>query len=136
MLTKIINKKQIGFIKGCGTEINLLRLRQRVYDIKKVKTKYTKYLLFIDLKNVYDKVIHKKLFLKLLYSKAKLKISNDSENINVNNGVLQGSIISPMLFDLYINDLINELDKNSFEVLAYADDLCVLCDGRNGKDSL
>ena len=35
------------------------------------------------------------------------------------------------LFNLYINDLINELDKNSFEVLAYADDLCVLCDGRN-----
>ena len=26
---------------------------------------------------------------------------------------------------------IDELDKNSFEVLAYADDLCVLCDGRN-----
>ena len=36
-----------------------------------------------------------------------------------------------MLFDLYINDLINELDKNSFEVLAYADDLCVLCEGIN-----
>ena len=36
-----------------------------------------------------------------------------------------------LIFDLYINDLINELDKNSFEVLAYADDLCVLCDGRN-----
>ena len=47
---KLINKKQIGFIKGCGTELNLLRLRQRVHDIKKVKTKYTKYLLFIDLK--------------------------------------------------------------------------------------
>ena len=143
---KLINKKQIGFIKGCGTELNLLRLRQRVYDIKKVKTKYTKYLLFIDLKNAYDKVDHKRLFLKLsqmgiseeligsiklLYSKAKLKISYNSECINVNNGVLQGSLISPMLFDLYINDLINELDKNSFEVLAYADDLCVLCDGRN-----
>ena len=143
---KLINKKQIGFIKGCGTELNLLRLRQRVYDIKKVKTKFTKYLLFIDLKNAYDKVDHKRLFLKLsqmgineeligsiklLYSKAKLKISYNSECINVNNGVLQGSLISPMLFDLYINDLINELDKNSFEVLAYADDLCVLCDGRN-----
>ena len=36
-----------------------------------------------------------------------------------------------MLFDLYINDLINELDNNSFNVLAYADDLCVLCDGKN-----
>ena len=33
---KLINKKQIGFIKGCGTELNLLRLRQRVYDIKKL----------------------------------------------------------------------------------------------------
>ena len=36
-----------------------------------------------------------------------------------------------MLFDLYINNLINELDNNSFDVLAYADDLCVLCDGKN-----
>ena len=36
-----------------------------------------------------------------------------------------------MLFDLYINDLINELDNNSFDVLAYADDLCVLCDDKN-----
>ena len=139
-------EKEIRGKKGCGTELNLLRLRQRVYDIKKVKTKFTKYLLFIDLKNAYDKVDHKRLFLKLsqmgineeligsiklLYSKAKLKISYNSECINVNNGVLQGSLISPMLFDLYINDLINELDKNSFEVLAYADDLCVLCDGRN-----
>ena len=45
--------------------------------------------------------------IKLLYSRAKLKISNVSENINVNNVVLQGNIISPMLFDLYINDLID-----------------------------
>ena len=36
-----------------------------------------------------------------------------------------------MLFDLYINDLINELDLNAFDALAYADDLCVLCDGKN-----
>ena len=143
---KLINKKQIGFIKGCGTELNILKLRQRVYDIKKVKNQYTKYLLFIDLKNAYDKVNHRKLFnklinmginieivntIKLLYSRAKLKISSNNENINVNNGVLQGSIISPILFDLYINDLINELDKNSFDVLAYADDLCILCEGRN-----
>ena len=142
----LINKKQIGFIKGCGTELNLLKLRQRVYDIKRTNNQYTKYLLFIDLKNAYDKVNHRRLFnkltqlninkeiigtIKLLYSKAKLKISSNSENINVNNGVLQGSLISPMLFDLYINDLINELDNNSFDVLAYADDLCVLCDGKN-----
>ena len=33
--------------------------------IKKVKTKYTKYLLFIDLKNAYNKVNHRRLFNKL-----------------------------------------------------------------------
>jgi len=142
----LLNKKQIGFKKGCGTELNLLRLRQRVTDIKKIKNRFPKYLLFIDLKNAYDKVDHNRLFnklsilgiskeiigtIKLIYSRAKLKISNNNETINVNNGVLQGSLISPMLFDLYINDLIDELDKNAYDVLAYADDLCVLCEGRS-----
>ena len=48
---KLINKKQIGFIKGYETILNLLRLRQRVHVIKKVKNYFPKYLLFIDLKN-------------------------------------------------------------------------------------
>ena len=69
---------------------------------------FNKYLVFIDLKNDYDRVIHTKLFeklykyginekiigaIKLLYSYTKLKISSDSEIININSGVLQGSII-------------------------------------------
>ena len=143
---KILCNKQIGFIRGCGTELNLLKLRQKVFEIKKGKDFFAKYLVFIDLKNAYDKVIHKRLFnklieqgisediigsIKLLYSKAKLKISNDNLCINVNNGVLQGSLISPMLFNLYINDLIKELNQNSYEILAYADDLCILCEGLN-----
>ena len=35
-----------------------------------------------------------------------------------------------MLFNL--NDLIKELNQNSYEILAYADDLCILlCEGIN-----
>ena len=39
LLNEIDNKnilcdKQIGFIKGCWTELNLIRFRQRVYDLK------------------------------------------------------------------------------------------------------
>ena len=92
-----------------------------------ISKKKKKYLVFIDLKNAYDKVINKRLFnklieqgisediigsIKLLYSKAKLKISNDNLCVNVNNGVLQGSLISDIVFNLYINDLIKELNQN------------------------
>ena len=44
---------------------------------------------------------------------------------------MQGSIISTLLYDLYIKELINELDGNSFYVLAYVDYLCVLSDSKN-----
>jgi hypothetical protein len=46
---KILCNKQIGFIRGCGTELNLLKLRQRVSDLKLEKNFFTKYLVFIDL---------------------------------------------------------------------------------------
>ena len=64
--------------------------------------------------------------IKLLYSKAKLKISNNNICFNVNNRVLQGSLISPMLFNL-----IKELNQNLYEILGYADDLGILCEGIN-----
>ena len=65
----ILCNKQIGFIRGCGTELNLIRLRQRVNDLKQVnKFHDNKYVMFIDLKNAYDKVIHDKLFIKLWYN--------------------------------------------------------------------
>ena len=37
---KLICNKQIGFIKGCGTELNLLRLKQRIHDVKKERNMF------------------------------------------------------------------------------------------------
>jgi hypothetical protein len=48
--------------------------------------------------------------------------------MNVNRGILQGSLISTLLFNIYIDDLVAELKKNSFDVLAYADDIAIICD--------
>ncbi len=47
---KILCNKQIGFTRRCGTELNLLKFRQRVSDLKKEKNFFTEYLVFIDLK--------------------------------------------------------------------------------------
>ena len=35
----------------------------------------------------------------------------------------------PILFNLYINGLIEELNQNSYEILAYADVLYILYEG-------
>jgi hypothetical protein len=117
---RLVSKKQIGFMREAGTDMNLMRLRQKFSEVK-LTGKQDKYLMFIDLKNTYDKVNHVKLFDKLrksnvdeeiiytvekIYSNAVVRTNNMNEKINFNNGVLQGSLISSMLFNLFINDLV------------------------------
>jgi retron-type reverse transcriptase len=108
-----------------------MRLRQKFSDAK-LTDKHDKYLMFIDLKNAYDKVNHLKLFEKLrksnidealistvekIYSYAAVRTDNMNEKINVSNKVLQGSLISPMLLNLYINYLVIELGSKCYETL-------------------
>ena len=49
----------------------------------------------------------------------------------IKKGVLQGGILSPLLFTLYINDLAEELEKQGLIFpYFYADDLAVLVCGK------
>jgi hypothetical protein len=69
---------------------------------------------------------------KTLYSSAKIRLNSLNDPISMNRGVMQESIISPILFNIYIPDLVEALGEIALEILAYADDMAVIC--RNEKE--
>lgn len=59
--------------------------------------------------------------IKLIYSNAFTSIDPKLPDIPINRGVLQGASTSPILFSLYINDLLILLEKAK----AFADDIMI-----------
>jgi len=142
-----IHKAQTGFTAGCGTSVNLLKFMGDIMDIRNRQSSTSKYYIcFIDFKAAFDSVIHHKLYellekagvdqetinrVKLLYNHAHFAV-NESNRKPINIGVLQGSLISPILFNLYINELLILLSKELGDqnVYCYADDLMFVCLGK------
>ena len=142
-----LSTSQIGFKERMGTEVNIIRLRQVVHNLRyrnydrKSKMK-KRYLLFVDLKTAFDSVNLKRLIVKLrkkgvpipvINSLIKLmnssKISTDRKNIiAINSGVAQGKLCSPILFNIYIDDLVEDMNKICYCALAFADDTVFVCE--------
>jgi len=84
---------------------------------------------FLDASKAFDRVLHKKLFEKLIqrkvpmcfvrllkhcYKEQTMQIKwgkHFSELFHVSNGVRQGGVLSPYLFAVYLDDLSNELNN-------------------------
>lgn len=154
----IIHENQIGFKKGSRTADHIFTLTSLVHKYIKNKTKKPKFLYacFVDFKKAFDSVPFDLLLNKLenhgingkvlhmitsLYNKctASVKLSSGlSNSFKCNKGVRQGCPLSPILFNLYINDVISsletnldptslpELDNKNINSLLYADDLAIL----------
>ena len=156
----LINVGQIGFKKESRTSDHLLTLKsivnKYVYD-----NKGKLYTCFVDFKKAFDSIWHKALFHKLetnningnflellknIYkqSKCAVKINNKLTNFFIQEkGVRQGDPLSPTLFNIYINDLFDELEKSNdnfvtlnnidkIRALMFADDLILISTSKEG----
>ena len=138
-----ISKYQTGFRSDYSVSTQIIYLNDS-YAVDKLNIK-----MFIDFKNAYDSVIIDRLILKLhsildpravklirsLFSNGKLivKINEGyTSYFNRSNGLFQGSILSPYLFNIYINDLCIDLNRQ-FGInksIFYADDLVMISNSK------
>ena len=143
---------QLGFKKGASTSLCTSMMQETVsYFVSKKNNVYG---LLLDASKAFDRISYVKLFYCLLsrnvcpficrlllnmYTMQKLRVrwnGTHSECFSVSNGVKQGGVISPILFCIYIDDLLLRLKDSGVGcymggvfagALVYADDLTLLC---------
>ena len=157
-LKNFINKEdalkfnQIGFSKGFRTADHVLTLKTLID--KYLDRNQNLYICFVDFSKAYDSIWRKYLFHKLstygihknfislledMYMKSKLSISLPSGTTHFfpsSAGLKQGCNLSPIIFNLLINDIGDIFDQDqcqppsilklSLNHLLYADDLVLI----------
>lgn len=123
---------------SCGFRPN----RDAELAIKKVLCRIEYGYLYIydfDIKGYFDNIPHKKLMkvlnkyvsdgtiLDLIWKWLKAGYMEDNIRYEQTKGTMQGGVISPLLANIYLNELDWELDKAGLQFVRYADDSIVMC---------
>ena len=140
---KLISKHQHGFLKLHSTTTNLLEtINDWTISLSNHKSVTIAY---VDFQRAFDTISHPKLIHKLIsygvsgnllfwiqsFLSNRTQVvritSSFSSVCGVSSGVPQGSVLGPILFDIFINDLVDIFDGNATAKL-FADDLKLYTD--------
>ena len=132
---KLLNSSQHGFLKASSCLTNMLCFLEEITKWIDVGSPVD--IIYLDFQKAFDKVPHQRLLLKLKahgigdsitdwieqwLTDRRQRVVVDGEVSNwksVLSGVPQGSVLGPILFLIYINDLDDSITSN---VLKFADD--------------
>ena len=160
----ILSKSQLGFLPGNRTSDAMIILHNLI-DYYCHKNKKYIFGCFVDFSKAFDSIPRYNLFEKLLKydvsgkfydclvnlyteDQACIKIlSNTTNSFTVNQGVKQGCILSPLLFNIFMSDLQEKLEQEVNEpvkiapnlpcsCLLWADDLLMLSCSEKGLQNM
>ena len=155
------NDNQFGFKSGHSTDLCIYALSEFIEYFKSRSTSV--YVAFLDASKAFDKISHWIIFRKLIDRKVPIYLvkilcywyqhqimsvrwgCSISKGFNVTNGVRQGGVLSPKLFNVYIDGLSNILNNcttggflggKRINHMLYADDLCIVSLSSAGLQNL
>ena len=132
---KLLTKNQSGFKPGDSTINQLLNITDEIY--RAFESYDETRAVFLDMSKAFDKVWHEGLIFKLrqygvdgnlllllsdyLMNRSQRVVLNGlhSDWMDIHSGVPQGSVLGPLLFLIYINDLTDDISSN---IKLFADD--------------
>ena len=148
----ILHDAQHGFRKHRSTETQLIQLIDNLAH--NIDNRIQTDAILLDFQKAFDKVPHHRLLYKLKYygispqalnwvhsfltnrTQQVLLEGNMSSSINVTSGVPQGSVLGPLLFLIYINDLPADYIQNNSTVKLFADDTIIYHPINNQQDPI
>ena len=146
----LITKNQSGFRPGDSTTNQLLFLVDEIHQAFENPKSLEIRAIFLDISKAFDKVWHEGLIFKLkqngisgsllnlfesyLFNRKQRVVLNGSYSCysQIESGVPQGSVLGPLLFLIYINDLENNIKSN---VKFFADDTMLFSIVKDAKMS-